>query len=139
MRGRHSPGTAVLVIWLLTTFAGCTSAARSVRVTPVAGQSSQQLEADAAKCDAWARKEARYQPVRPAGGAVVRGTADRPAHEVVGAGSGIGGTLGHDGGFVVGGKLGVVFGSPDRDVYIRLYRDCMIKRGYQPSPTGTGR
>jgi hypothetical protein len=110
-----------------------------VHVTPVAGQSPEQLEADAAECDTGARKGARYQPLRPAGANVLRGTADRPAHEVAGAGSGIGGTLGHDGGFVIGGKLGVVFGGPDRDVYTRLYRDCMLKRGYQPSPTGTAR
>jgi hypothetical protein len=40
---------------------------------------------------------------------------------------------------VIGGKLGVVFGGPDREIYTRLYSDCMIKRGYQPSATGTAR
>ena len=139
MRGTHSAGTALLVIWLFTAFAGCTSAPRSVPMTPVTGQSPEQLKTDAAECDTGARKEARYQPLRPAGAAGGRGTADRPAHEVVGAGSGLGGTLAHDGGFVIGGKLGVVFGGPDREIYTRLYSDCMIKRGYQPSATGTAR
>ena len=138
MHGRHSHGTALLVIWLSTVVAGCTSAVRSVPVTPVAGQSAEQTRTDAAECDTSARKEARYQPVRPAGAAVVRGTADRPANEVVGVGSGFGSMLGNDG-FAIGGKLGIAFGGPDRDLYTRLYRECMVKRGYQPSATGTGR
>ena len=129
----------LLVLWLLAVLAGCTSAAHSVRVTPLAGQSPEQQRIDVAECDTRARKEARYRPLRPAGADVVRGTADLPAHEVVGAGSGVGGTVGQGGGFVIGGKLGVLFGGPDRELYTRLYADCMSQRGYQPAPRGTTR
>jgi hypothetical protein len=138
-RGGGVRNIPLLAIWLLAALAACTSAAQSVRLAPLAGQSPEQQSTDAAECDTRARKEARYRPLRPAGADVVRGTADLPAHEVVGAGSGVGGTVGQGGGFVIAGKLGVLFGGPDRELYTRLYADCMTQRGYQPVPRGTAR
>lgn len=129
MRALSQGGVVVFGSCLLVV--GCTSAVRDVPVTPLAGQSDEQRSTDAEECDASARKEARYRPIRPAGDSVVRGTADRPAHEVGRTDSGVGGTLRGDGGFV-GGTLGFAFGGPDRDLYVRLYADCMARRGYQP-------
>jgi hypothetical protein len=126
---------AVVLLCGIAALAGCTSAVRDVSVTPLAGQSEEQRGKDGAECDAWARKAADYRPVRPAGDNVRRSRASLPANEVVREDAGVGGAFRQDG-FLVG-KLGITFGGPDRDAYVRMYGDCMIRRGYRAAPNET--
>lgn len=121
---------AFLALVLLA--AGCANVSPPVYTYPAQGQGAVNVSRDRAECEAWAKQQTGYDPVKDTAlaailGGLIGAGLGAAAGEIIKGEPGKGAAAGGLAGAAIGGITGF---TNSRDGFIRAYSACMQARGY---------